>query len=206
MGLKAGDVISVRHYSGLSPFKSIVITADNGCVKVKLTKEFALLNFLIGDPVVFGYESNDLVYIFGCNVVDISIREGIVTLKVDNIDAESNKRKYERFPVSLYADMKLRSSNKKHLATIKDMSCYGMLIYSKADIEVSELLDLAVYMDKSIAFFNTNVIRKSESANYFEYGLGIIHSDSNSLNTMKDYLKVLKNEQEEAVRKLINSR
>lgn len=202
MNLKAGDVISVRHYSGLAPFKSIIINTDDEKIILRLTKEFAIMNFLAGDPVVLGYESEEEVKIFGCNILDINIRENTLYLQVDSIDSESNRRQYERYPVSLYADIKLRNGGKKFLATIKDMSYYGMLIYSKADLNISELLEVAIYMEKSTVFFNTNIVRKAERPNYFEYGLGIIYSDGSSLNYMKDYLKVLKMEQEDAIRKL----
>ncbi len=202
MYLQKDDIIAVRHYSGLSPFKSIVLKVDENAVTVSLTKEFALMNFLIGDPVVFGYESGEDIYIYGSIIDDIDISGNTVRLKIDRVDVGANRRREERYPVSLYADIKLRENGKKYLATIKDISFYGMLVYTKADLEAGELIDIAIYMDKSMVFFNTNIIRKIAGPNFYEYGLGIIYTDSNSMNFMKEYLKRLKLEHEEAIRRL----
>ncbi len=204
MYLQKDDIIAVRHYSGLSPFKSIIMEVDESTVTVKLTKEFALMNFLVGDPVVFGYESGEDIYIYGSIIEEIDVSKNIVKLKIDKVDIEANRRKAERYPVSLYADIKLRESGKKYLATIKDISYYGMLVYTKAELEIGELLDVAIYMEKSMVFFNTNIIRKNIGPSFYEYGLGIIYTDTNSLNLMKEYLKRLQAEHEDAIRKLKN--
>ncbi len=201
---KAGDIISVRHYSGISPFKSIILEANENSVLVKLTKEFAIMNFLEGDPVVFGTEKGDRVIIVGCNIGEIRPKEDIIELKIDKVEEDAQKRQWERFPVSLFADVRSRDSRKKQVATIKDISHYGMLIYSKADYPVNEQVEVDIYMDKSMVFLKANIARKAERKHYFEYGVGILYEDSSSLNFMKEYIKRLMQEQEEAIRKLKN--
>lgn len=200
--LKPGDAISISHYSGISPFKSIILGLDSETIDLRLTKDFAVMNFLEGDPVVLGFEDEKDVYIFGCNVQTIKSREAVVVLKVDKIDKGAEKREYERYPVSLYADLRLRDNRKKHIATIKDISYYGMLVYSKADLPVNEQLEVDIYMDKKMVFLRANIVRKVQKAHYMEYGLGIMYEDSNSLNFMKDYIKRLMLEQEQAIRKM----
>lgn len=204
-GIKEGDIISVRHYSGLSPFKSIVMSISEDVVTVKLTKDFAVMNFLEGDPVVLCYEINDEVNVYGCNIEKIHIREDIVELSIDKVDLNAvNQRYHERFPVSLYADICAKDSRKKQLATIKDLSYYGMLIYSKADVQLNEQLEVDIYMEKTIIFLKGNVVRKVQKENFIEYGLGIVYEDGHSLNFMKDYIKRLKEDQEELIRRLKN--
>lgn len=204
MNFNSGSIISIRHYSGLSPFKSVVTALNDDVLTVKLTKEFALLNFLEGDPVVFGYEADGQVFVFGSVICGINVKEGILKLKVDKVDSEADRRQTERFPVSLYSDIREKDSKKKHLATIKDISSQGMLIYSKADIPNKQHLEIDIYMDKSMVFLKAAIVRKVERVNYYEYGLVIIYDDANTLNLMTEYLKRLKQEQEEAIRRLRN--
>ena len=202
MEIKDGTVISVRHYSGLSPFKSVVLEATENTITIKLAKEFAVMNFLDGDPVVFGTVSGNEVHIVGCNIIKVNPKEGILQLAIDKVESDAEKRQYERFPVSLYADVRIRDSRKKYLAIIKDISYYGMLVYSKESLEINEQMDIDIYLDKTMIFLKGSVARKDKNPNYFEYGLKITYEDANSLNYVRDYLKRLKESQEDSVRKM----
>lgn len=203
--IKVNDVVSVKHYSGINPFKSIVVGIDGDVVRVKLTKDFTLLNFLEGDPLVFGVESDGEVYMFGSNIVIIDCKEGIVEAVIDKIESGAEQRMYERFPVSLYSDVRTKLSKKKHLAIVKDISFYGMLIYCKSDFAVNEQIDVDIYMEKTMVFIKGEIMRKKQGTNYIEYGLRILYEDTNSMNFIKDYLKRLKEAQEESVRKIKDS-
>lgn len=198
----AGTSISVRHYSGLSPFKSIVLEATEEIITIKLAKEFAAMNFLDGDPVVFGIVSGNQVHIVGCNIIKVNHKEGILELRIDKVESDAEKREYERFPVSLYADMRMRESRKKYLAIIKDISYYGMLVYSKEDLQTNQQLEIDIYLDKTMIFLKGSVARKDKNPNYYEYGLKITYEDASSLNYVRDYLKRLKESQEDAVKKM----
>ncbi|OPZ83585.1 MAG: PilZ domain protein [Firmicutes bacterium ADurb.Bin419] len=200
--IKNGDIVSVRHYSGVNPFKSIVVDSDEDHVKIKLTKDFAIMNFLEGDPVVIGVESEGNVKIFGCKIVEINIKDGIIEVSVDKIDSEAEQRRHERFPVSLYADVRVKMDKKKHLAAIKDISFYGMLIFSKSEFSVGEELELDIYMEKNMLFLKCEVMRKVPGDVYNKYGVRIIYRDVNSMNFVKEYLKRLKEVQEETIRKM----
>jgi hypothetical protein len=200
--ISSGDVISICHYSGINPFKSVVMDINSDAVKVKLIKGLASMNFNKGDPAVFGIESRGEVKVFGSDISAINTKEDIVVLNVDKDQPDSDRRQCERYPVSLYSDLVIRDSRKKHLAIIKDMSYHGMKIYTKEDTDIQQQVELNIYMDKSMMFLKANIMRKVKSADYIEYGLGIVYEDTSSLNTMKEYMKRLQLEQEESIRKL----
>jgi hypothetical protein len=202
MSIRTGDVVSIRHYSGLSPFKSVVLDIRGDFVTLKLSKDFALMNFLEGDPVVLGYVSSEQVIILGCDIVTIDPKSNTVVVRVDKVDSGANQRQYERYPVSLYADIKNRDSRKKSLATIKDISQYGILIYSKADIDLNTIMDVDIYADKNIIFLRATAIRKISRDSFFEYGMGVIYEDNNTIAAIKDYIKKLRQEQEESIRRI----
>lgn len=150
--INPGDVISVRHYSGVNPFRSIVIGTSEDILKIKLTKDFAILNFCVGDPVVIGVESQARLQVLGCKILNINAKEGTIEVVMDKIDSEADQRRHERFPVSLYADIRVKHEKKKCLATIKDISYYGMLIYCKAEFSLGDQLEVDVYMEKNMLF------------------------------------------------------
>lgn len=208
---KPGDVVSVRHYSGVNPFKCLVIDETEDSLKMKLTKELAIVNFLEGDPAVIGVEKeNDEfiknnVQIIGCTIKNIYKKDGIVEVCVDKIESEASQRKHERFPVSIYADVRIKRDRKKYLVVIKDISYYGMLVFSKSEFSVGDELDLDIYMEKNMVFLKCEVLRKVVEPVYNRYGLRVIYEDVNSMNFMKEYLRRLKEAQEDSVRNMKES-
>lgn len=200
--IKPGVIVFVRHYSGLNPFKSIVLDIHDDTIKIRLTKDFAILNFLEGDPVVFGIETEGQVHIIGCNITKIDSKDETVEVAVDKVDSGADQRRYERFPVSLYADARTKLSKKKHLVVIKDISYYGMFIYCKSDFFTGDQIEIDIYMEKKMMFLKGEVVRKIESTHYNKYGLRIIYEDVNAMNYMKEYLRRLKEAQEDSVRNM----
>lgn len=200
--LKQGDSISIRHYSGISAYGSTILGIDNDNMHVRLKKEFAVMNFLEGDPLVFGYESDGHVFIGGSNVLNIDVKKDTMIFKIDKFEAGAEKREHERIPVSIYADVQDRSKRQKFHATVKDISCYGMFIYSKANFKLNDQIEVDIHFDKSIRFFKTSVVRKIESPHYFQYGLNIVYEGSSQLGLMKEYIKRLEREQKEHIIKM----
>lgn len=205
---KPGDIVSVRHYSGVNPFKSVVVDADGDYLKLKLSKELCIVNFLEGDPAVIGIEQeNDdpaksNVQMLGCTITNIFKKDGIIEVFIDQLEEEANQRRHERFPVSIYADVRLRMDRKKHLAIIKDISYYGMLILCKSEFSVGDELDFDIYMENTMAFLKCEVIRKVVDPVYNKYGLRVIYEDINSMNFVKEYLRRLKEAQEDSMRNI----
>lgn len=208
---KPGDVVSVRHYSGVNPFKSVVVDATEDFLKMKLTKELSIVNFLEGDPAVVGIEKeNDEhvksnIQIIGCTITNIFKKDGIVEVCLDKLESEADQRRHERFPVSIYADVRIKMDRKKYLAIIKDISYYGMLIFSKSEFSVGDELDFDIYMENTMAFLKCEVLRKVVDPVYNKYGLRVIYEDVNSMNFVKEYLKRLKEAQEDSVRNMKES-
>jgi hypothetical protein len=131
LDLDNGDIVSVRHYSEVSPFKSIILDTKKDVVFMGFTRHFTMANFLEGDPMVFGKEVDDHIVAYGGNIISIDPRAGAIKVKVDKINQSSNKRQFERYPVSLYGEVRRKEERKKHLVTLKDISYYGIMAYSK---------------------------------------------------------------------------
>lgn len=203
--LKPGSSFILQHYSGIKLIKSSLAGIDGDIVNVRLDKDAATSNFKEGDPVVVGYESSNTIYTLGSYVHAVNYGMAEISLKKDGTEPGSEKREYERLPVSLCADIKCVVTRNRYDALVKDISYYGMLMFAKAEFELNQKIEVDVYADKVMLFLNANVVRKVSTPNGFQYGLGLFYNENGSLSYIKDYLKKLGEERVEAIRKLIES-
>jgi hypothetical protein len=200
MKITAGDLVSIRHYSGTKLFKSLVTESNNDILKVKLIENITLLNCLTGDPIVLGSELDNDVYISSCTILDLEKDQNSILLKIDNYEATANKRLFVRFPVSIYAEARIGESQKKHLAIVKNISYSGMMIYSKTDFPLYQELKFDIHAGVTI-HLKATIIRKVKDTYNYEYGLKIVYTDVHTPNLLKKYLLLLKKEQEDFIKK-----
>ncbi len=201
MNIKPGEVVSIRHCSGTKLFKSIVLEATEENLSIKLFEEIALLNCSEGDPVVLGFEVDDEIYMASCNILEMDKKDNKLMLKIDNFETLTNKRLYQRFPVSFYADVKIGESQKKHLVLVKNISLNGLMINTKSDFPLYQELKFEMHLDVKL-HLKATIIRKSKDQHYYEYGLKIIYSDVNTPKVLKKLILILKQEQEDFIKKM----
>ncbi len=201
MNIKSGEVVSIRHCSGTKLFKSIVLETNGDILSIKLFEEIALLNCFEGDPVVLGFELDNEVYMASCNILNVDKKGNALSLKVDNFETITNKRLYERFPVSFYADVRIGESQKKNLVLVKNISLNGLMVNTKVDFPLYQELKFEIHLDIKI-HLKATIIRKTKDSHYFEYGLKIIYTDVNTPKVLKKLILILKQEQEEFIKKM----
>jgi len=191
MELKTDKVVLVSHYSAVKPFRCDIIDASDSSITLRLTKQFSILNFHEGDPAVIMVKEQSNIIKIGCNVTSIEPRKNIVKFKIDTIEPGSELRLHERKPVSLYADIRKKGKDKKHIATIKDISSFGLKIYSKESFSVNDILQIDLYMQQKIVFLKAVILRKIYHEDFFEYGLRIEYESFETLNYIQEYIKSL---------------
>src|SRR3989339_588595 len=120
--VKIGDDILVRHYSNRSAVKSKIVKIDNNLISIKVEKTAKAWDYLINDPVVIMILNNSIFFSISCNIIAIKVKEELIEVLVDDIRSNDDRRQEERYPVSLYADIKERDTKKKYFATIKNIS------------------------------------------------------------------------------------
>jgi hypothetical protein len=105
-------------------------------------------------------------------------------------------RSYERYPVSLYADYRVleEQGRRKCFALIKDISEYGVLIYSNESHFKGLRLAMDIYLTRDILSLTAEIVRKVECEGYYEYGLKIKHSGPVVFNHIKNFVKKSQNE------------
>ncbi|NMA33665.1 MAG: PilZ domain-containing protein [Clostridiaceae bacterium] len=200
MGLTEGSVVTMRHYSMINVFSSIVDEIKDDKITVKLPKECQKATFLEDDPLVTAYELDTKAVIKGGRIAGYDKDAGLLTYTEDVLDEGSRMRSYERFPVSLYADYRVveMPGYKKHYALIKDISDYGLMLYSKEDHFKGLKLNLDIYLARDILSLTAEIVRKVDRGGYYEYGLKIRHNGPIVFNQIKNFVR---KEQEELIGK-----
>lgn len=204
MDIRVNDIISVKHYSYIRPLKSIIIGRNDDVISIRLVKEFSVFNFLEGDPLVIAHEENSNINIIGSTIETIDLVSNSLDVCIDHIDTEAQKRSYERFPVSLYADIKTATEKKKHLSVIKDMSHFGLQISSKSELAEKSIVSVDIYTEEKVISITAQVMRKEKFEKYYAYGLTIQYDNVVTMSYMKEYMEMLKKEQADSIIKMKN--
>lgn len=189
MGFAPGDIVTVRHYSFLNVFKSTILSVEGPVVSLKLTRESSIACFMAGDPIVLGCEDCENIRISGGRIAALDIGGEALHVHLDVLEEDARNRLYERFPVSLYADVRPREIRKKVFALVKDISFYGMLIFSSENLFRTQKLDIDIYLDREIMSQKGEIVRKFEGPLYYEYGLKLLHNGPLRYNHIKNFVK-----------------
>ncbi|MCX7710100.1 MAG: PilZ domain-containing protein [Clostridia bacterium] len=202
MNFNIGDAVFVRHYSDQNPIRSVIRSIQGENLSLKLTMNFASNNFYEGDPVVIGYERDGEVFLVSGNLTEVSLRQGIISLKADKSEQISDKRKYERFFVSLHADVRPKGARNNSVAVIKNISFNGMMFTTKSDFRIEQELEFDVNIGNRLIFLNSEVIWKVNHQQHSEYGVEIKYKNQRASDQVKQYLQQLTDEQQSFIKQL----
>lgn len=198
MEIQPGMVVTVRHYSLLNVFKSVVLDTRNDAVILKLTKETSITRFLPDDPLVVAYMAGDIIRIVGGRLTKMEPESEQLEFEIDIMENEASNRLYERYPVSHFADFRLQDTGKKCQALVKDISHYGLQILTGEDLYKGQKMDIDIYLLRDIMSLKAEIVRKQEGKEYMEYGLKILHSGPMLYNRIVNYIK--KSQDEHVIR------
>lgn len=188
MNAKVGDVVVVRHYSLLSVFKCQINGAGES-LDLRIPKEHSKAYFCEGDPIVLAYASSDNVKVIGGRVNWYHSGNAILNVCPDLQKVGKEARLYERTPISYYADIRLRDTDRKAQVLVKDISHYGLLIFSKEDFCIGQQMDVDIFLDRDILSFRAEVARRLQGSVYKEHGLRILHKGPLVFNHIQNYIR-----------------
>ena len=198
MKLKPGDIVTLAHYSKSTPFQSVVLNVMENEVLLNLPRKFPAYDLFEDDPAVLGFQTGPDIFAAECSIRYINAKDGNVVLKIENTEHIKEKRIFERFPVSLYADLRIKNGKKK-AAYVRNISLNGLSIVSKTNLSEGDEVVCDTYIDNRVLELAGTVIWKGKSSKNFQYGIKTVLQDYNTKNSLKLYLNILKDEQERAV-------
>jgi hypothetical protein len=184
-----GDTIVVRHYSLLNVFRSAAIESADKSLFLKISREQSNAYFYAGDPIVLAIPGSENIRISGGRVLFYNQGEGTLQVQPDIRKVENDVRRYERTPVSHYADIRLSDTGKKYQVLVKDISYYGVMLFTKADLYNGQQMDVDVFLDRDIMSLKAEVVRNHQGAVHTEYGLKILHRGPLVFNYIQNYVR-----------------
>ena len=75
MKLKVGEIVTLKHYSGKKINKGLVSDIQSNNVIVRPEKDFLIYSYFVDDPLVLGYENENIVNICEAVVTDINYKK-----------------------------------------------------------------------------------------------------------------------------------
>lgn len=193
----------LRHYSKLKPINCTVISGDiSKLFTVKFDdNEVREADFIKGDPVLIGVLlGTDNFQITGGSVIAATPNENsyiICSQEAEALSSDKERREFDRYPISLLADIKLLSSTMREAACIKDISYSGMCIYSTGDFEEEDVIDINIYFSNKVLTFEAVIKRKTKCFGRNEYGVQIVHRDKNAMYAAQNLVAtIVQNEKE----------
>jgi hypothetical protein len=198
MNIIPGLVVTVRHYSLLNVFKCRVLDIRDRLITLRLTREFSITRFLVGDPIVAAYMEGDSIRIIGGRLTGLDPEAGQLEFEADAAESGASDRLYERYPLSQYADFRMLDTGKRGQALVKDISHYGVLILTRKELYKGQKMDIDIFLLRDILSLKAEIVRKHQGKVYMEYGLKILHNGPMMYNHIVGFIK--KSQEEHVLR------
>jgi hypothetical protein len=198
--LKVGEIVTLKHYSGKKINKGLISDVESNNVVVRPEKDFLIYSYFIDDPLVLGYENENIVSICEAVVTDIDYNKNTISVNIKNIQTLTNKRITQRFPVSLSAY--ITNHNEKLFAYIRNISLDGLSICSKLEKNKGDIINVQTIIENKELIFDAKIMWKKPGKLGFEYGLVFESVGEEFVENLESCLLYLKMDQESALDRL----
>jgi hypothetical protein len=200
--LKKEDFVSVEHYSMREPCKVKVFRIEDDTYKLVFPKDILKKEINPDDPMVIGQKKSKKISTYGAQVLDVDNRKSTVDIKLDlRKKLTSDKRFYQRYPVSLYASIKTTDAIKRELCYIKDMSIFGMKLFSEFDFMYKDRVIVDIYSNDDIMSQEGEIVQKHKLKKNWIYGIKVKHTLTHSFDILRAYLNDIDNRHSKSFKK-----
>lgn len=200
MKLKVGEIVTLKHYSGKKINKGLVSDVQSNNVIVRPEKDFLIYSYFVDDPLVLGYENENIVNICEAVVADIDYNKNTISVNIKNVQTLTNKRITQRFPVSLSAY--ITNDKEKSFAYIRNISLDGLSICSKQEKNKGDVINIQTIIENKELVFDAKIMWKKPGKLGFEYGLVFESVEQEFIENIENCLQYLKMDQESALDRL----
>ncbi|GAE90054.1 PilZ domain-containing protein [Acetivibrio straminisolvens] len=200
MKLRVGEIVTLKHYSARKSNRGIISNSFDNSVIVKPERDFLVYSFFDSDPVVLGFEDENVVNICESIVKCVDYNQNTFTLTINNVQSITNKRLTQRFPVSLCAY--ILSRNTRVFSYIRNMSLDGLSLCSRQEFKKGDILTINTKIESIEITFEAQVMWKRISELGFEYGLAYYMPHAEFSKTIERCLEFLKMDQELSITRL----
>ena len=152
--------VFVFHHAFEKPISAILRKKTNESLYVEFGEKFILSKFKLEDPVVV-FITLDYIYCIKSGDIEYIIyEEEIAAIRLDAKVNIQNRSIYKRFPVSQFCDVREIYTNKKGTGILKNLSSNGMLLVSKKDFQLGDIIEISIYFGATVYFIEGKIVRK----------------------------------------------
>lgn len=190
--LKEGCKICSKSLTGSKWITNIILELNKETFQIKLKISYVINNISKGDAMIFKYNCEGFEYVLNGTIDDISLYDSIISVHIYNIQKHSNKRKDERYNVSLCSYVIQNYNEKPIYALICNISKGGASFESKTDLVVGATVGLNIFVSKdNIISVMGKILRKNATSNSFAYDMEFLSFKPESLKLFEELIEVL---------------
>jgi hypothetical protein len=188
--------IFILHYAFEKPIAGLLRKDFNGSIHVEFDQRSILAKFKPGDPVVVYFHADNTYSIKSGDIDYIIYEEETVSIKLDETVKTQmpSRRKFKRYPASQFCVVKEVYTKKRGTAILKNISNHGLLLFSKNDFMVNDVIETSIYFGTTTYFIEGKIVREIEGKEYRGYGILVKNSDFSSLKNTREFMRVYQNE------------
>jgi len=181
----------ILHYAFEKPIAVLLRKDINGVLHAKFDERNDFLKFKEGDPVIVYISDDDTCPVKSGDIEYIIDKEETVSIKLDKApDMQmQSRRKHKRYPASQFCYVKEVYSKKKGTAVIKNISSHGILLLSKSDFNVDDVIEISIYFGNSIYFIEGKIVREFKEKGFWGYGVYVNNMDLYSLKNVREFMR-----------------
>lgn len=150
--------------------------------------------FQLNEPVVVVYVEDGNLQLYSGSATSVDFINNSAEIQVVEDEVESERRIFERYPVSMSVSARRKYSSKRLEMVARNLSEYGMCATSTVELDIDEDIDLDLITGKYMFYFSGKVVWRKQLGNNFEYGFQLTSIDVSTKSALKAYLDKLKDE------------
>ncbi len=191
--VKVGTSLEIKHFKMFEYINAYVADKSDNTLRLVTKEELQETFFFPRDPVVINYSNNKELYVISGEINNVhAISPLEMTITTNYIEKLKDLRKYERYYVSLMANITLPGFVNRVFAVVKNMSTGGIKVNCSEYLSTEENLMVEVVLDRTNKLtFTGGIVRRNKGNGYYEYGIEINGISESNLKCLHHYLNWL---------------
>ncbi|WP_010244070.1 PilZ domain-containing protein [Acetivibrio cellulolyticus] len=191
--VKVGSTLEIKHFKMFEYLNAYVVDKTENTLKMA-TKELIQETFFFpGDHVAVNYSDSKELYVITGEIKTIHSMSPLeLTVTTNHVEKLKDLRKYERYYVSLMANINIPGLVNRVFAVVKNLSTGGIKVNCSEYLSTEETMEIEVVLDRTNKMtFTGAIVRREKCKGYFEYGIEIRGISESNLKCLHHYINWL---------------
>lgn len=194
--VRVGTGLEIKHVNMYEYLNASVVKRNGNTLRIRTKELIRETLFFPGDCVVLNYSDGNNLFVISGKIKKInSLNPLDLSISVTRLEKLKDSRKYQRYYVSLTANLDVPGFSDKLFVVVKNISSGGVKINCSDYLPFTNIVGVEVILDRiNNLFFKGEIVRNGRSKGYFEYGIEIQEISEANYKCLKHYLNWLSND------------